>query len=274
MSISDALKGCFFPYQPDGTRYRLPCGRCPNCLKRRIDGWVFRLSYHMRSVKSSFFVTLTYDNASCPVSDNGFMTLRSRDVQLYFKRLRRSLGDSSSVPDNLRLKYYVSGEYGTKTFRPHYHAIVFNADPDSIVKCWHHGHVDVRPVNTSRIAYVLKYITKYRMSKRQSLHARDDRVRPFSFMSKGLGRSWLDNPDNLLKHKGNTDQPFLRLPGGQRIAIPRYYKSRLYTAEELERIADNMASLYQEPDVDAFELLRWKNEKIRLMHKRSSNDVV
>lgn len=97
-----------------------PCGKCAYCIKRRIDGWVFRLSQEEKIHSSSSFITLTYDNISVPMTANGFMTLVKRDLQLFFKKLRKYTGCQT-------IKYYAVGEYGGKTMRPHYHLIIFDA---------------------------------------------------------------------------------------------------------------------------------------------------
>lgn len=43
------------------------------------------------------------------------------DVQLFLKRLRKSLSKKS----NEKIRYYAVGEYGPQTFRPHYHLLLF-----------------------------------------------------------------------------------------------------------------------------------------------------
>ena len=43
------------------------------------------------------------------------------DVQLFLKRLRKSLSKKS----NEKIRYYCVGEYGPQTFRPHYHLLFF-----------------------------------------------------------------------------------------------------------------------------------------------------
>jgi len=90
----------------------VPCGRCPPCKLRRVNGWVFRMLEEEKVSSSSHFVTLTYDTSTVPISDNGFMTLRKRDFQLFMKRLRKLCLDA-------KLKDYAVGEYGTNYKRPH-----------------------------------------------------------------------------------------------------------------------------------------------------------
>lgn len=64
------------------------------------------------------FVTLTYSAEHRPIGNLGG-TLDPSDPQNWLKRLR-----NETAP--LRLRYYLVGEYGDQTRRPHYHAALFN----------------------------------------------------------------------------------------------------------------------------------------------------
>lgn len=212
-----------------GERVPVPCGRCPPCKLRRVNGWVFRMLEELKVSSSSAFVTLTYDTRTVPISDNGFMTLRKRDLQLYFKRLRKLCPD-------VRLRYYAVGEYGTKNNRPHYHLICFNCpDQAYFFDAWSlfgtdFGAVHVGKVTSDSIAYCMKYIDKPHFEKR---HARDDREKEFPLMSKGLGASYL-SPDVVNYHKADISRLYATKEGGHRIALPRYYRDKIYSASERE----------------------------------------
>lgn len=171
------------------------------------------------------FVTLTYDTSHVPISDNGFMTLRKRDFQLYMKRLRKLCSDSV-------LKYYVAGEYGDKNKRPHYHAIIFNCPDKSFFdKAWQLGTVDVGTVTAESVAYTMKYIDKQNGHIRKFY--RDDRAPEFSLMSKGLGASYV-TPDMVAYHQADFSRNFATKEGGFRIALPRYYRDRVYSLADKE----------------------------------------
>lgn len=196
---------CMFPYSVSNPLYGLPnqearipvpCGRCPACIKRRVAQWSFRLQEEEKYHDTAYFVTLTYENP--PLSPNGLMTLRKRDVQLFFKRLRKK------HPKGHVIKYYVAGEYGTRYGRPHYHIILFGAIQEHIVDSWQGqqpvdkdtgscdilcGHVDIGTVTGASIGYTLKYLAK---GKIVPAHERDDRVPEYSVMSLGLGKQYLE----------------------------------------------------------------------------------
>ena len=132
-----------------GTYYvPVPCGNCAVCQRNKVTSWVFRLMQEDKDAIASHFVTLTYDNEHVPLSDNGFPTLRKDDLRLFWKRLRRR--------QSRKIKYYVVGEYGSKTYRPHYHAIVFNVEStDYFVEAWPAGHVDVGTVTDKSVGYTV-----------------------------------------------------------------------------------------------------------------------
>lgn len=231
----------------------VPCGKCPMCLSRRISAWSFRLMQEDKKSDSSFFLTLTYDTDHVPLTDRGYMGLSKRDVQLFFKKLRKA--HSKSEPNGQPIKYYACGEYGGKTYRPHYHAIIFNIklelmfdkqarillhmsqyDGQSQVTCkqWDKGLVTVGMVSHASVGYTLKYMCK---EKRIPLHRNDDRLPEFPLMSKKLGANYIDAA--MIKwHKADLlNRMYINIDGGKKAAMPRYYKNKIYTDDERSIIA-------------------------------------
>lgn len=205
----------------------VPCGKCPACFARRTSGWSFRLLQEDKISKSSYFITLTYDTSNVPISPNGFMSLSKRDVQLFFKRLRKAHTDAG-------IKYYAVGEYGGKSFRPHYHLLLFNAKIELIQPAWDLGNIHYGKVTGASVGYTLKYMSKV---SRIPMHCNDDRVPEFGLMSKGLGANYLT--DNMVKwHKDVLNlRMYCNLPDGKKISMPRYYKDKIYTEDERSVIA-------------------------------------
>lgn len=244
----------------------VPCNRCPNCRQRRASGWSFRLQQEEKVCKSAHFITLTYDTKSVPFNNQGKQTLRKRDLQLFFKRLRKAMGKKgrSYIDSNGKLwnfskvRYYAVGEYGDKTWRPHYHLILFNAPIELIQNSWartvykrervmrkraykgerykfvdtkktiHLGSVYYGTVTGASIAYALKYI-----SKEGKIPFGDSRKKEFSLMSKGLGKNYL-TPQMISWHLANMEKrQYCVMEGGTKVSMPRYYKSKIYNAEQL-----------------------------------------
>lgn len=154
----------------------VPCGKCADCLKRRVSGWSFRLMNEEKKSSSAFFLTLTYDTKHVDITKNGFMTLNKKHMQDFMKRLRKR--------NQEKLKYFLVGEYGGKTKRPHYHLILFNAVLDTVQPAWELGSVHYGLVTGASVGYTLKYMMK---PSKIPMHKNDDRLKEFSLMSKGLG---------------------------------------------------------------------------------------
>lgn len=115
---------------------------------------------------ASVFVTLTYEQ------EPAGRTLVLRDLQLFLKRLRERLGP---------FRYYAVGEYGERSQRPHYHALLFGVsvfDQNPIYLAWQNGFVQVSDFTAERALYVSKYITKF--DTRQL----GERLKPFAVMSR------------------------------------------------------------------------------------------
>lgn len=208
-----------------------PCGKCPACRSRRISEWSFRLLQEDKVSHSSLFITLTYDTLKVPISRAGFMALSKRDVQLFFKRLRFAHDQSASeLPP---IKYYLCGEYGGRTLRPHYHAIIFNADIELIQPAWNMGSIHYGKVSGASVGYTLKYMSK---KSRIPLHQNDDRIPEFSLMSKGLGKNYL-TPQMIEWHKADLLNRMYCNVEDKKISMPRYYKDKIYQEHERKRVA-------------------------------------
>lgn len=205
-----------------GERFDVPCGKCPPCKLRRVQGWVFRLQQEEMRSLCAHFVTFTYNTDHVPISKNGFRTLDKSHPQNFFKRLRKLTPHP--------IKYYLVGEYGTINKRPHYHAIIFNVENTSLyAEAWsingkQLGDVFVAQVSGASIAYTLKYIDKPSFKRSFS---RDDRLPEFPLMSKGLGENYITDATKAY-HNSDLHNNFLTEKGGHKIALPKYYRDRLY----------------------------------------------
>lgn len=249
----------------------VPCGKCPKCYERKINAWRFRLEQENKVHVTSQFTTLTYSPEHVPISFNGFMSLRKKDLQDFFKRLRKNTGIRT-------IKYYAAGEYGPTTMRPHYHAIIFDVTHDDIVKAWSPYGEQIGNVKTGAAAsgaapYTAKYCNK---PKKIPMHEQDDREPEFAIMSKGLGKNYshtttketyyirvwefrvskktgkilyddwkLKKRQRLIHtpkkqvheyHRKNLAS-FVTNPGGEKQGMPRYYKEKIFSESELNILA-------------------------------------
>ncbi len=156
----------------------LPCGKCILCRDNIRKEWIKRLRLELFSNPAATFVTLTYDEESCPVG------VEKKDVQRFIKRFRHLKRDYGiDIP---KFKYFVCSEYGSTTYRPHYHAIIFGIDmmrcsafapyvatvkiegnrrypvysSPVLEKVWSNGFVSIDFVTPSTVRYVAKYLLK------------------------------------------------------------------------------------------------------------------
>jgi hypothetical protein len=145
----------------------LPCGKCHGCRLEKSRQWAIRCMHEASLYVDNCFITLTYDDANLP-SDG---SLHYSHFQRFMKYLR------AEYPFQ-RIRFYMAGEYGSQTGRPHYHAILFNFTFNDLVfhslsptgnplcrsatleRLWPHGFSSVGAATYESAAYVARYIMK------------------------------------------------------------------------------------------------------------------
>lgn len=201
---------------------QVPCGRCIECRKLRVNSWFVRLLTEKKHSDTAHFLTLTYDEENLPFSENGNMNLNYKDTQDFWKRLRL---DQS--PDAKKIKYFLVGEYGSNGHRPHYHAIVFNVeDPNHFDKNWIKGSIHTGEVTEASIFYTLKYALKS-AGKIKKTDQWDDRTLEKALMSKGLGEKYLTEAMKRY-HKDDVSRGVTML-GNKKLPLPRYYRDKIFS---------------------------------------------
>lgn len=220
-------------------RQLVPCGKCDACLKKHRLEWFVRCYFELKNSQNAWFITMTYADEHLPYDEvSGVPTLLKRDVQLFFKKLRQNLG--------VKFKYYLVGEYGGKTERPHYHLLLFNADPDikeltiQLYKSWTYGFIDVKVVKESGINYVLDYI----INRFDDVH--DFRQSPFALMSKRppIGNSYYEDEngketEKVRWHRRDNTRFYVPI-NGIKYPLPRLYKERIYNGYARKKFAAEM----------------------------------
>lgn len=147
------------------------CGRCLPCRKRKRREWAHRIMLEAGQYEDNAFVTLTYSDEliqkECP---NG--TLVPKHAQDWLKRIRKAINPN-------RIRFYLVGEYGDTTERPHYHAALFNFPCcryggsqyshvrsrccyacDLVQSTWGMGHITIGTLEPNSAAYIAGYVTK------------------------------------------------------------------------------------------------------------------
>lgn len=222
------MKGCFNPIRlkSDSGNFRdVPCGKCIPCLNRRRNSWTFRLMQELKSSTSAHFITLTYDDDNLPRSPTGIPIVSKRDCQLFFKRFRKLI-----YP--FKVRYFLVSEYGSNTFRPHYHIILFGFPRDFDISVhlstsWTKGFHHVGNVTHSSIHYCTKYVLTA-----TDLPAYLDDYKCFMLCSRkpALGSSYLTSA-MIAWHQSGLKNYVLSNQFKQ--AMPRYYREKVFTKEQL-----------------------------------------
>lgn len=264
---------CPTPYKLAGTPQEpgvyVPCGSCGACRANRRVEWSFRLKEELKQSTSAYFITLTYDEDSLPISSSGYPTLIKPDLQKFLKRFRKQ----QTKYTDAKIRYYAVGEYGTTTHRPHYHVISFNAHRatmDELSNIWKLGYITISPLNDARIHYTTKYHVNYEKEKRirvdketgeilSRTHNDKNQQREFALMSRkpGIGHTYVERAKKW--HQEN--QNLYVLNNGYKQNLPRYYKQKIFEEEQLKIIQEKHTHENQQKHWEKLEALEKKGHK-------------
>lgn len=171
------------------------------------------------------FVTLTYDDQH--LGDN---KLNYEDFQLFMKRLRKT--------QNQPIGFFCTGEYGDKSKRMHWHAILFNYRPkdakkrgttdlghevftsETLDSLWGKGRTEIGSVTFESAGYCARYSAKKLGHGKDSEHE----FQPISKKSNknAIGKKWIEQYFNDVFNIGSVV-----LRDGTTSSIPRYYEKWL-----------------------------------------------
>lgn len=243
------ITGWYDPSIADPKDIRIPCGKCIGCRLDYSRQWADRMMLELDHSKKAIFATFTYNQKNVPtVVDDIDMpvgyTLWKPDFQDFMKRLR-----SRKKFEDREIRFYASGEYGSNTRRPHYHAIIFGIDLDDFEDCkpkgmnelhqqyyiskefediWEKGFTLISEVSWQTCAYVSRYVMKKAFA--------DDieywQVPEFSLMSRrpGLGAYYFE------EHKDCLDYSSIYLrskDGSVKVGVPKYFLNKLKESDNL-----------------------------------------
>lgn len=252
------------------------CGSCLFCRLKYSGEWAVRCVHEASLYSQNSFITLTYDDKRLPdgydirdgliyshIQDNFLKALRDRCGGLT-KVKHHNFGKINSktglpYPEFHRpIRFYVSGEYGDKRQRPHWHMLLFNFDfsdryfwrfskpnefgssksrfpiyrSPTLEELWPYGNSEIGSVTFQSAGYCARYIMKKRNGDDNDHLYRivdDDtgqvfiRRREFCKMSTrpGIASGWFD--------KFSSDVYPLDaviLPGGRKVKPPRFYDKK------------------------------------------------
>ncbi|UIB81457.1 replication initiator protein [Flyfo microvirus Tbat2_151] len=246
---------CANPYSQGMHLY--PCGQCMPCRVNKRREWTHRIMLEASLRSDNAFITLTYGEEFLPIANllpssstttgslPALPTLHPPDVTNWLKRLRKAI-----YP--LKIRYFVVGEYGDQTERPHYHVALFGFPTcrngrsryslrlknccewcDLIRDTWKLGQVDLGTLTPESSQYIAGYVTKKMTSK-------DDkrlmgRHPEFSRMSlkPGIGADMMFEVASTLMalnlEDTQDDVPSSLRHGSRSLPLGRYLRKKLRT---------------------------------------------
>lgn len=197
----------------DAISLRLPCGGCLGCRMAYAQAWALRCQLELQQHKSAVFTTLTYDDKYVPPA----LPAPKEVLPLWIKRLRKNTGK--------KLRFYACAEYGERTQRPHFHAILYGidmADTSLVESTWGLGHTRTEPISPARIAYTAGYCHK-KVDYKHNEHQRTNPTTgetytwrpPYKLMSlrPGIGGE---------ARKWTQSWRLYAIKDGHKMAVPRY----------------------------------------------------
>ncbi len=238
------------------------CGGCIECRLEYSKNWANRCHLESKNSPFNYFITLTYNDESVTLSENGNMTLNREHFDEFIKAIRNKFKYKFNH-DGVR--YFACGEYGIP--RPHYHLILFNAPiPDLTIDiqtddgqiihkkspvdnsyymwsqfvkdCWPYGNILIANANWNTSAYVSRYILK-KITGEEGRKVYSEKLGilpPFLAMSRrpGIGFKYLDDHFNDFYEDMHLYIP--RRSSCLVSSLPRYF---------IRKIKDHDAGLYQ-----------------------------
>jgi len=222
------------------------CGKCMECMKQKAREWQVRLLEEVRNNKTGKFVTMTFSNESIKELTEEIKGLEgyNLDNQIATLAVRRFL-------ERYRKKYKKSirhwlvtelGHNGTENI--HLHGILFtDTDLKEIEKIWKYGFMwkgyedrsgqTTNYVGEKTVNYITKYINKV-----------DEKHKEYKskvLCSPGIGSAYMERPDSKLHTFKNKETiETYRTRSGHKMALPKYYRNKIYSDEEREKLWLNL----------------------------------
>ncbi len=225
---------CTHPIKVKGLT--VPCGQCTACRLNYSAMWALRCVLESQCHQENVFLTLTYNDEHLPKNKS----VSKREMQNFLKRFRKSVSPA-------KVRYYLSGEYGSQYSRPHYHLLVFGIGVKNPVfeklhwdckfqgfwcqcKAWKDekgesiGNCFIGSVTIASAQYVAKYVMKKRKGTDSKVYYQSLGVDPeFCLLSRrpGLGMSYFDRQQKQIYKLGYI------MVNGKKFPLPRYYSTKL-----------------------------------------------
>lgn len=211
------------------------CGNCMECRKAIAREWQIRLLEEIRNDNTGKMVTLTFSTESLKklakdkyvAGSTGYEkdnAIAKRALRLFNERWRKK--------NKVAIKHWVITELGGGTWEHmHMHGILWTTESrEEIQAKWDYGKVHFGDwVNEQTVTYCTKYVYK----KDPEHPNYKSRVLTSPGMGKGYTKR-IDARNN--KYKVGETKEYYKTRTGHKVALPVYWRNKLYTEEERERL--------------------------------------
>lgn len=221
------------PICKDRRLYYIPtkCGCCIECRKEKQREWRVRLEEELRS-NFGYFITLT-------ISPEGIKELEERTglnwklnpneiatkgLRLFLERARKDTGKS--------IRHWCVTELGEEGDRIHLHGVFFGQKSAELIKKhWKYGFSFIgQYCNSKSVNYMTKYMLK--------VDIKHPTFKQIVLASSGIGAGYMDRLDYLWQKQNykQIDVATYTFRNGTKMAMPKYYKNKIFNDKERERM--------------------------------------
>ena len=208
------------------------------CRKQKANGWKIRLQEDLRVNKNAMFITMTYSDEELVKLEKEVKELEGYDVDNEVARISvRRFTENWRKEYKKTIRHWLVTEIGgNNTERLHIHGIVWTDKKfEDIQRKWKYGNVILgngkgkHYVNDETVGYIVKYISKVDEKHKEYMSK--------MFVSKGIGKEYVNREDSKRNKykKGETKETYITQTG-QELALPIYYRNKIYTDEEKEKL--------------------------------------
>lgn len=207
------------------------CECCIECRKEKQREWRVRLEEELRS-NFGYFTTLTIsqegikkieEKTSLKWEENP-NEIATKGLRLFLERVRKDTGKS--------IKHWCVTELGEKKDRIHLHGIFFGQKSAELIrKHWKYGFVFIGGYCNSRS---INYMTKYMLK----VDIKHPEFKQIVLASAGIGAGYMDRLDYLWQKQNykNIEVATYTFRNGTKMAMPKYYKNKIFTDKEREKM--------------------------------------
>lgn len=209
----------------------IKCGYCIECRKQKQREWRVRLEEELRT-NYAYFITLT-------ISPEGIKNLEektglnweenpneiaSKGLRLFLERVRKDTGKS--------MRHWCITELGEDKDRIHLHGIFFGQrSAELIKKHWKYGFIFIgQYCNSKSVNYMTKYMLK--------VDTKHPEFKQIVLASPGIGSGYFNRLDWQWQKQNykRLEVPTYTFRNGTKMAMPKYYKDKIFTEEERNKM--------------------------------------